>query len=109
MPPEKFLIAIKNIISVLQPGGFLCFRDYGLYDMTMLRFSPSQEVEGGRCFRRGDGTLSTYFEVNQVKAMFESEGFTVESMKYALVQNVNRKTGEVMRRCFVHGVVRRPG
>ena len=35
--PSKFEAALKNIESVLKPGGLLIFRDYGLYDMAMFR------------------------------------------------------------------------
>ncbi|KAK8689651.1 hypothetical protein V6N13_088364 [Hibiscus sabdariffa] len=56
MPP-----ALRECFSVLKPGGMLLFRDYGLYDMTLLRFETDQRV-GFREYMRSDGTRS-YFSV----------------------------------------------
>jgi hypothetical protein len=38
--------------SALRPGGLLLVRDYGLYDMTQLRFPGTQKLDErlyGRC------------------------------------------------------------
>jgi SAM-dependent methyltransferase len=35
--PSKFESALKNVATILKPGGLLIFRDYGLYDMAMFR------------------------------------------------------------------------
>ncbi|KAK8589538.1 hypothetical protein V6N12_023932 [Hibiscus sabdariffa] len=53
MPP-----ALRECFSVLKPGGMLLFRDYGLYDMTLLRFETDQRV-GFREYMRSDGTRSS--------------------------------------------------
>ncbi|GMH81598.1 hypothetical protein TrVE_jg12550 [Triparma verrucosa] len=104
--PELFPSALKNLHASMKPGGLLCFRDYGKFDMTMLRFSPSQ-WRGGTTFQRGDGTLSSFFEVSEVERMFQEAGFVVEECKYALVENVNRKTGARLKRCFLHALLRK--
>jgi hypothetical protein len=49
-----------------------CFA--GLYDMTMLRFSPNQRV-GEYLYQRGDGTLSYFFSLEVLRDLFTREGF----------------------------------
>ena len=36
--PCKFETALRNVATVLKPGGLLIFRDYGVYDMAMFRY-----------------------------------------------------------------------
>jgi len=69
--------------------------------MTMLRFKPSQHV-ASNTFQRGDGTLSSFFELESTKSLFEEAGFEIVEAKYALVENKNKKTSQTMRRCFIH-------
>ncbi|GMI41380.1 hypothetical protein TrCOL_g8207 [Triparma columacea] len=105
VPPSTFLSTLIKIRNVLKPDGMICFRDYGLYDMTMLRFKPFQHVVDFT-FRRGDGTLSSFFELEATKALFVEAGFDLVEAKYALVKNVNKKTGQCMRRCFTSVVAK---
>ncbi len=92
--------------SALRPGGLLLFRDYGLYDMLMLRFPPGQRL-GPALFCRKDGTLASFFSVEEVEALAEAAGFAVQDCRYGCVNNVNRKSGAVLQRVFVHGVFQR--
>ena len=36
--PELFPACIRNAATVVKPGGYVLFRDYGLYDHAQLRF-----------------------------------------------------------------------
>ncbi|KAJ6757377.1 METHYLTRANSFERASE-RELATED [Salix koriyanagi] len=56
VPLKKMSPAIMECFSVLKPGGLLLFRDYGLYDMTMLRFEQEKRV-GFRIFLQGVGFI----------------------------------------------------
>jgi len=60
-----------------------------------------------RLYERGDGTLSRFFDLETVKVIFEEVGFVEEELRYATVFNDNRKTGERLKRAFVHAVFRK--
>jgi hypothetical protein len=40
--------------------------------------------------------------------VFEGVGFVMEELRYATVYNDNRKTGERLKRAFVHAVFSKP-
>ncbi|KAL6958294.1 hypothetical protein U1Q18_043604 [Sarracenia purpurea var. burkii] len=76
VPLQRMPTAVAECFSVLKPGGLLLFRDYGLYDMTMLRFEPDKKV-GFREYRRSDGTRSYFFCLDTVRDLFVHAGFHV--------------------------------
>ncbi|WVZ62850.1 hypothetical protein U9M48_012545 [Paspalum notatum var. saurae] len=94
--------AIEQCVSVLKPGGLLLFRDYGLYDMTMLRFLPHQRV-GFREYMRSDGTLSYFFTLDTVRELFLAAGLIELELEYCCVKSVNRKNGKKMQRYKTSG------
>ena len=53
--PDKFQGVLGNLYRCLRPGGVVLVRDYGLYDMAMLRFSPGSKL-GSQLYVRQDGT-----------------------------------------------------
>lgn len=55
------VMPVSALLQTLRPGGMLAFRDYGLYDIAMLRAAP-QNIITPRHHLRGDGTLAYYFE-----------------------------------------------
>ncbi|XP_015644557.1 uncharacterized protein [Oryza sativa Japonica Group] len=73
IPFDNMLATLERCVSVLKPGGLVLFRDYGLYDMTMLRFLPHQRV-GFREYMRSDGTLSYFFTLDTVRELFHASG-----------------------------------
>ncbi|MBA0561377.1 hypothetical protein Golob_018213 [Gossypium lobatum] len=91
--------ALRECFSVLKPGGMLLFRDYGLYDMTMLRFEPNQRV-GFREYMRSDGTRSYFFCLDTVKNLFNCAGFIQLEIEYCCVKSVNRRNGKSMQRVW---------
>ncbi|KAK3143136.1 hypothetical protein QOZ80_4BG0358850 [Eleusine coracana subsp. coracana] len=107
IPFDIMLSTLKYCVSVLKPGGLLLFRDYGLYDMTMLRFSPCQRV-GFREYVRSDGTFSYFFSLDIVRELFCSAGLVELELEYCCVSSVNRKNGKKMQRVWVHGKFQRP-
>ncbi|XP_016551110.1 tRNA N(3)-methylcytidine methyltransferase METTL6 isoform X2 [Capsicum annuum] len=107
VPLHRMSRAITECFSVLKPGGLLLFRDYGLYDMTMLRFEPEQRV-GYREYMRSDGTRSYFFCLDRVRDLFCATGFTELELEYCCVQSVNRQNGKIMQRVWIHGKFQRP-
>ncbi|PPD72797.1 hypothetical protein GOBAR_DD30301 [Gossypium barbadense] len=107
VPLQIMPTALRECFSVLKPGGMLLFRDYGLYDMTMLRFEPDQRV-GFREYMRSDGTRSYFFCLDTVKNLFNCAGFIELEIEYCCVKSVNRRNGKSMQRVWVHGKFQKP-
>ncbi|XP_057789222.1 uncharacterized protein LOC131006092 isoform X4 [Salvia miltiorrhiza] len=74
LPLDRMPKAIKECFAVLKPGGMLLFRDYGVCDMTMLRFDPQQRI-GYREYLRSDGTRSYFFCLDTVRSLTSAAGF----------------------------------
>ena len=117
VPPDALPAFLASVRRALPPGGFVFFRDYGAYDLPMLRFAPSARRGGARSrvYARGDGTLARFFLVDEIRDAFANAGFEevtdrddAEPVRYCCVHNENRKKGIKMRRVFVHGVFRKP-
>lgn len=53
--PDNFDKVIRTLYSVLKANGVILFRDYGLYDMTQLRFKPGHKISDN-FYMRQDGT-----------------------------------------------------
>ncbi|XP_024003998.1 methyltransferase-like protein 6 [Eutrema salsugineum] len=107
VPKERMPRAIKECFAVLKPGGLLLFRDYGLYDMTMLRFEPEKRI-GFREYVRSDGTLSYFFCLDTVRRLFTNAGFIEVELENCCVKAVNRRKGKNMYRVWVHGKFQKP-
>mmetsp|Transcript_27269 Transcript_27269/g.70223 ORF Transcript_27269/g.70223 Transcript_27269/m.70223 type:complete len:278 (-) Transcript_27269:26-859(-) len=110
--PEKLPRAIAWVLLHLESGSDFCIRDYGLYDMTMLRF-PGASLIGEHLYARQDGTLAYFFTpkifqdaLHEVKKLYGVSA-TIEEAKYCTVENRNRKTGGILKRVFVHVIIRK--
>jgi SAM-dependent methyltransferase len=104
LAPSDHLSALNNMGSLLKTKkGVILFRDYGIHDMTMYRHRVRNEET---FFTRNDGTLAFYFSKEYVLSLLLAANMEAVELEYATVQNVNRKTREVMNRVFLHGVFR---
>jgi methyltransferase-like protein 6 len=99
--PDKHRKSFENMAAAMKDGAYLLFRDYGIHDMTMYRHRVRL---GQSLFLRNDNTISYYFDLASLAQTVELAGLQVIELSYACVYNKNRKTGDVMRRVFVHGV-----
>uniref|UniRef100_A0A3B4FYR4 tRNA N(3)-cytidine methyltransferase n=1 Tax=Pundamilia nyererei TaxID=303518 RepID=A0A3B4FYR4_9CICH len=98
--PDKMKLVLENISRVLKPGGFILFRDYGLYDHAMLRFKPGNKL-GENFYVRQDGTRSYFFSKEFLAELFEKTGFKCISNDYVLRETVNKKEGLCVPRVFL--------
>jgi methyltransferase-like protein 6 len=114
VPPSIVDRFVQNVFLTTKPGGKVCFRDYGLYDMPMLRFDQTAVCKSAASdtndpvFVRGEGTIAGFFSIESVREIFESVGFAILELRYCTVFNHNRKTGQKLKRVFIHGVFEKP-
>lgn len=104
--PEHHASVMARAWDVLQPGGLLLFRDYGLFDKSQMK---STKRVGPNLHVRPDGTLAYFFSKEGVAKLVSGEGWELLECRYATVEQVNRKTGAVIRRVFVHTKARKRG
>lgn len=107
VPPNLMHQTIENAFHCLKPGGLVFFRDYGMYDLTQLRFPQDQRL-GQKLYHRGDGTLSYFFTLEELRSMFQAKDMfeTVET-DYVCVELYNRKKNFPMKRVFAHAVFKK--
>lgn len=106
VPPADFLETLRKVREALRPGGLLCFRDYGLYDLAMRRNAKKLDRS---LFYRSDGTLAYFFSREDILETFGREaGFEVLENEYCTVRLVNRKKQVTMDRVWLHAKLRKP-
>lgn len=69
---------------------------------------PAEQCIKRHLYRRGDGTLAYFYTAEELSGLAEAAGLEVEECNYVCVVNKNRKTGQLLRRAFVHGVFKKP-
>eukprot|EP00735_Rhodelphis_limneticus_P006743 TRINITY_DN19178_c0_g1::TRINITY_DN19178_c0_g1_i1::g.2245::m.2245 TRINITY_DN19178_c0_g1::TRINITY_DN19178_c0_g1_i1::g.2245 ORF type:complete len:211 (+),score=31.35,sp/Q5ZHP8/METL2_CHICK/47.12/8e-48,Methyltransf_23/PF13489.1/5.3e-18,Methyltransf_12/PF08242.7/1.8e-09,Methyltransf_31/PF13847.1/5.5e-08,Methyltransf_25/PF13649.1/3.5e-06,Methyltransf_25/PF13649.1/1.3e+03,Methyltransf_11/PF08241.7/3e-05,Methyltransf_26/PF13659.1/2.5e-05,Methyltransf_18/PF12847.2/0.0002,DUF3419/PF11899.3/0.012,CMAS/PF023 len=97
VPPTMMKSVIQKLSAALKPGGMILFRDYGLYDLSQLRFKEGHRVEN-RQYVRGDGTLTYFFTTEDIAELAHDAGLNVVESKYCTVKLVNRKRALEMHR-----------
>ncbi|KAI9990324.1 hypothetical protein PInf_021134 [Phytophthora infestans] len=105
LPPKSFARAVQKIFTVLRPGGIVCFRDYGLYDLAMLR---NAKKLGPSLYYRSDGTLAYFFSREVLAELFEQARFQILENDYCTVRLRNRKKGVTMDRVWLHAKFKKP-
>ena len=104
--PENWLSVFTNIFTSLKPGGVLCFRDYGYFDLTQLRFKPEQCISDG-LYQRSDGTLTYFAKLEFLSHILNNVGFTIQQLVLDKRVIVNRKTKVKMKRVWLHGTFKK--
>ena len=63
--PNDHLKVMEKVSNLVKKGGFVLFRDYGSYDLAMMRFVNKGkgiiDMES-KLFKRGDNTMACFFE-----------------------------------------------
>eukprot|EP00350_Pseudokeronopsis_sp_OXSARD2_P002959 CAMPEP_0170554322 /NCGR_PEP_ID=MMETSP0211-20121228/12172_1 /TAXON_ID=311385 /ORGANISM="Pseudokeronopsis sp., Strain OXSARD2" /LENGTH=95 /DNA_ID=CAMNT_0010863277 /DNA_START=486 /DNA_END=770 /DNA_ORIENTATION=+ len=84
--PDDHLSVLKKLANLLKPGGCILLRDYGAYDMVMMRFIRKQKGRiidlEKRLFKRGDDIMSSFFTLEQMAALMKSIGLEVVKQEY---------------------------
>ncbi|KAG9509516.1 tRNA N(3)-methylcytidine methyltransferase METTL6, partial [Fragariocoptes setiger] len=98
--PRDMKTVLTNVYKLLDGCGVVLFRDYGLYDATMLRFSNDHKIDDNLYFR-GDGTRAYFFTLDEVTSLFSEAGFQIIESCYVRRNTVNVKEGLCTPRVFV--------
>ncbi|XP_019891719.1 tRNA N(3)-methylcytidine methyltransferase METTL6 [Musca domestica] len=104
--PCKFDAVIKNLHTILKPGGIVLFRDYGRYDMAQLRFKSGHKISDN-FYMRQDGTRSYYFAEQELSNLFRENGFEIMANSYVHRRTLNVKEGIDVPRIFLQGKFRK--
>ncbi|KAE8212725.1 hypothetical protein CF327_g3655 [Tilletia walkeri] len=116
VPPENHLFVLKALAECLRLSGkdsqhenVLLFRDYGHLDLAQVRFhvradsayrEPALLSEDHPYYRRGDGTLTYFFEEDRLRKLAAEAG--LEGPIEVIVKvKVNRKLESKMERRFI--------
>ncbi|KAG8178598.1 hypothetical protein JTE90_019704 [Oedothorax gibbosus] len=105
--PSKMLYVFKNILEILQPGGLLLVRDYGLYDQAMLRFGPGHKLSDN-FYVRQDGTRAFYFSEEYLGKLAEDAGYEIVVNKYVSRETVNHKESICVPRVYIQSKFSKP-
>eukprot|EP00958_Prasinococcus_capsulatus_P010993 scaffold1083_cov376-Prasinococcus_capsulatus_cf.AAC.4 len=65
--------SIRNVASVLKPGGHLFVRDYAAGDLAQRRLQPKSKRQldhSAELYVRGDGTRAFYFSEERIMELF---------------------------------------
>jgi tRNAThr (cytosine32-N3)-methyltransferase len=102
--PELMKPTIRNLATLLKPGGMILFRDYAQYDLTQLRFKGNSLLRDNY-YIRSDGTTSYFFTKEFVKDLFTGPDSSLVEIELKLDNRllVNRLKGIKMCRCWLQG------
>jgi SAM-dependent methyltransferase len=119
--------AVKNVASMLKPGGVVLFRDFGRYDDDQLQLNScfGSQICSNFYFKDGDasgeqamGTAVYFFDLEEVRELFVNAGFEVLQLEYInrpysksgkQSKNLTVNGGAIKRtRVWVHGRFRKP-
>ena len=86
--PQEHEQVMRKLARKLKVGGCVLFRDYGAYDLAMLRFIKKKkgiiDIEK-MVFIRGDNTLACFFEIENLQPIMEKCGFLCVKHEYCTV------------------------
>ena len=121
VPAAGDLSLLRGLAATLRPGGTVCFRDYGLWDLRhrndlLASVTPSSGHEGKRdcarlsesSFLRAGGAFRRYYSLEDVSELARAAGLVVSESRYCCVRLLNKKRALTMDRVYVHAVLSKP-
>ncbi|KAI9851137.1 MAG: hypothetical protein M1838_004346 [Thelocarpon superellum] len=70
LEPSQWRQAVRNIHTLLKPGGEVLLRDYGRGDLAQVRFRKGRYLEEN-FYVRGDGTRVYFFDRDELASIWE--------------------------------------
>jgi SAM-dependent methyltransferase len=127
IPPRQHAAVARKLVQLLSPPppsvaagaagmtgaggssgtpGALLFRDYGLYDLSQIRYKAGRRVSKS-FYVRGDSTLCYYFSLEEMTRLWVDAGCELSDARFCRVKNTNRKKALDMKRVFAQARGRR--
>jgi len=124
LSPDQWAQAVRNVHTLLKPGGELLFRDYGRGDLAQVRFKKGRYL-GENFYVRGDGTRVYFFEEPELREIWSGNipvsskegeeaaepikvpGLEVLNLGVDRRMLVNRQRKIKMYRCWMQGRFRK--
>ena len=69
LSPTEWKAAVWNVYTLLKPGGYVLFRDYGRGDLAQIRFRKGRYM-GENFYVRGDGTRVYFFDKDELESIW---------------------------------------
>lgn len=107
VPPEQQLAGLRNLISLLKPGGKLLFRDYASGDMAQRRFASRNRISDNYYVRQ-DSTLSFFFDEGSLHNLLAQAGFERNYLRRVNRVITNRREKLEMHRVFLQAEYTKP-
>lgn len=98
---------LKKINKIIKKGGLILIRDYGLYDLAMIRNEKKGNMIEENCFRKGDGIVVQYFSKEGLRELFVGMNYEEVQNDYCTVERENKKTGVNLSRVFINAKFRK--
>lgn len=124
LSPDQWVQAVRNVHTLLKPGGEVLFRDYGRGDLAQVRFKKGRYLDEN-FYVRGDGTRVYFFEESELRDIWSGnipvaggeDGEKTEVVKVPGLEIlnlavdrrmlVNRQRKIKMYRCWMQGRYRK--
>jgi tRNAThr (cytosine32-N3)-methyltransferase len=124
LSPDQWAQAVRNVYTLLKPGGEVLFRDYGRGDLAQVRFKKGRYLEEN-FYVRGDGTRVYFFEEPELREIWSGNipvsskegeeaaepikvpGLEVLNLAVDRRMLVNRQRKIKMYRCWMQGRFRK--
>jgi tRNAThr (cytosine32-N3)-methyltransferase len=124
LSPDQWAQAVRNVHTLLKPGGEVLFRDYGRGDLAQVRFKKGRYLDEN-FYVRGDGTRVYFFEEPELREIWSGNiptnakegdepvepikvpGLEILNLAVDRRMLVNRQRKIKMYRCWMQGRFRK--